>query len=233
MPIIRFIGDVHGKFRRYHRILEESPYRTHQVGDMGVGFLRYPHGDPQENPHFDLMVEKGATFNRGNHDNPAVCAKHKQCIPDGTIVGNIMYCGGAVSIDKPYRIEGFSWWPEEELSFEGLEPIIEAFKAAKPDIMVTHECPESIAERIVGSMANTRSHPVKLEERWKSRHRVAFERMLAEHKPKLWIFGHWHVPFATKFLGTDFICLPELATIDIDTDKVNAVSDVVEQRERW
>jgi hypothetical protein len=41
--------------------------------------------------------------------------------------------------------------------------------------------------------------------------------MFIGHKPKLWIFGHWHVPFDEVIAGTRFICLPELAYIDIDT----------------
>jgi hypothetical protein len=224
MPIIRFIGDVHGKFGRYSQILKDSPHKTIQVGDMGVGFRKYPHGTWSANPPYDLMVEKGARFERGNHDNPDVCSRHTQYIADGTIEGNMMFCGGAVSIDKPYRVEGYSWWPDEELSNEQLEPIIDAYIAAKPEIMVTHECTESVAERIAASLS-MRGHPIKLEEKWKSRHRAAFQRMFEAHKPKLWVHGHWHVAREAVIDGTRFICLEELGTIDIDTDRCCPVGD--------
>jgi hypothetical protein len=47
---------------------------------------------------------------------------------------------------------------------------------------------------------------------------MAFQRMFEAHKPKLWIHGHWHVSRMNMYEGTVFICLPELGTIDIDTD---------------
>jgi hypothetical protein len=224
--IIRFIGDVHGKYNQYHRIVRDSPYRTHQVGDMGIGFRRWPHGDLAPNPSFDLMVAHGATFHRGNHDNPANCARHKQCIPDGTVVDNIMYIGGGVSVDRAYRIEGYSWWSDEELSQHRLDMLVSEFAVIEPEIMVTHECPQFIAEAIVGRMVNSKTgDPMKLDPRNASRTRVAFNEMAYVHHPKLWIFGHWHEPFDMTFDGTRFICLPELATIDIDTETCTQVME--------
>jgi len=64
-----FIGDVHGKYQQYKKLIRSSP-STIQVGDMGIGFRRWPHGEFQTNPPYDLMVETNARFIRGNHDNP-------------------------------------------------------------------------------------------------------------------------------------------------------------------
>jgi hypothetical protein len=217
MHIIRFIGDVHGKFGRYSTIIKDSPHMTIQVGDMGVGFRDHRTGNFSANPPYDAMYAGGHRFIRGNHDNLSVCKKHTQWIPDGTVEDNMMFIGGAVSIDKPHRIENYSWWPDEELTFEEFEPIIEDYLAMKPEIMVTHECPEIIAARIAASLS-MRSHPVKLEEKWASRSRQAFQRMFEAHKPKLWIHGHWHVARGEHFNGTSFVCLPELGTIDVNTD---------------
>lgn len=220
--IIRFIGDLHGKFGAYTKLLEESPYRTHQVGDMGVGFRRWPHGEYRANPPYDLMVEKGATFHRGNHDNPDTCAKHTQCIPDGTVHGNMMFVGGALSIDKDDRYPNFSWWADEELSGEKLLTLVDVFATAKPEIMVTHECPEMIAFLIV--TAGGRFD--KMDPRFASRTRVAFDQMFERHQPKLWLFGHWHIAFDKVINGTRFICLPELAFMDIDTDTATPIGDL-------
>lgn len=110
----RFIGDVHGKYEPYKRILEQSLPGTIQVGDMGVGFRRLSGpraGELYASPPHYKMVEHEARFIRGNHDNPAECAKHSQFIPDGTVEGDTMFCGGAVSIDRAYRHEGYSYWP--------------------------------------------------------------------------------------------------------------------------
>lgn len=217
--MIRFIGDVHGKFNRYRSMIKNSPHPTIQVGDFGVGF-RNRNGKYTEQPDdklTELMSSGGHTYIRGNHDNPDWCKGDPLCILDGATHGNMMFVGGAVSIDKPYRIEGQSWWPEEELTKAELDAIVETYSQVKPQIMVTHECPERVAVQIVQSLS-MRSHPVKLEEKWASRSRAAFERMMEIHQPRIWIHGHWHVRKDWVIDGTRFLCLPELGTADVQTD---------------
>ena len=49
---MRFIGDVHGKFTQYKRLIADVPASI-QVGDMGVGFRRisgYRDGEEYSNP---------------------------------------------------------------------------------------------------------------------------------------------------------------------------------------
>jgi Calcineurin-like phosphoesterase len=225
MTVIRLVGDAHGKFRRYSTILDNSPYSTIQVGDMGVGFRHTQgprEGEFQGGPPYDKMLEGGHRFIRGNHDNPAYAAKHTQYIPDGTVEGNVMFVGGALSIDRIYRIEGYSWWADEELSGHELAAIKHKYAHPVPEIMVTHECPESIAEMILRTMYPDNGQ-IKLDPRFASRTRVAFEDMFRSYQPKLWIFGHWHVPFDQIVNGTRFICLPELATVDVDIDKAEVI----------
>jgi hypothetical protein len=224
----RLIGDVHGKFGRYKTILNNSPESTIQVGDMGVGFRRWPHGEWSANPPFDLMLKTGARFIRGNHDNPEVCRAHQMCIPDGAIESGVMFIGGALSIDSAYRYPDHSWWHDEELSEEELNDMIDGMTGAKPKMMVTHECPDQIAALIVASTGNA----TKLDPRFASRTRFAFDKMFAGHKPKLWVFGHWHVPFDREVYGTRFICLPELAILDVDMEKAEVVGEL-QMRERW
>lgn len=218
--IVRLIGDVHGKYKQYRELLRESPYPTIQVGDMGVGFRRWPHGDYQTNPPHAVMVEGNHRFIRGNHDNPNVCRTHTQWISDGSVEGQTMFIGGALSIDKAYRIEDYSWWPDEELSSKELEKMIDFYNAVNPLVMVTHECPESIAH-VIADHSN-----IKLQPQFASRTRQAFESMLYFHKPQLWIFGHWHVPLDYSFLGTRFICLPELAYADVDLEIGELIGEV-------
>jgi hypothetical protein len=217
MTITRLIGDVHGKFQRYKTLLADSPHPTIQVGDMGVGFRRWPHGDASANPPHMQMVAGGHRFIRGNHDNPATCKTQSQYIPDGTVENGVMFVGGAVSIDRAYRNEGYSWWPDEELSEDELLGLIGNYCIDRPRVMITHECPESIAGMIVAHLCG--GNP-KMDPRFASRTRIAFERMLSIHAPKLWIFGHWHVPFDYIHQGTRFICLPELSFIDVDLEEV-------------
>lgn len=211
----RFIGDVHGKFRRYRDVIRDVP-RSIQIGDMGVGFYKYNSDReivPYANPPFDSMSKGDHKFIRGNHDNPKVCSEHPFWIKDGEYKNDIFFCGGAVSIDKAWRIKGLTWWEDEELSQEELNTIIDKYKEIKPKIVVTHDCPESVANEIMQGF-NLR----KLG--FSSRSRQAFESMLYHHQPKLWIFGHWHHTLTFKRGDTVFKCLGELEYEDIDIDKV-------------
>lgn len=207
----RFIGDVHGRYDRYKKVIKDCPVSV-QVGDMGVGFRRYyvdgrdGHGDVYGNPPFDHMKRGNHRFIRGNHDNPDECRKHPMWIPDGTVEDDVMYVGGGLSIDKAYRIPGFSWWEDEELSGDDLTRIGEVYDVARPGVMVTHEAPESVA--------CTLTNRLKLE--YPSRTRRVFQEMFDTHQPKVWIFGHWHQSFDQTISGTRFVCLNELEYLDLD-----------------
>src|SRR5688572_3564341 len=123
MTTVRFIGDVHGRFKAYKALIRAVP-RSIQVGDMGVGFFKWPHGEAAQNPPHDAMVSGDHRFIRGNHDNPAVCRTQSQWIADGHIEDGMMFVGGGVSIDQALRHQSFDWWPEEELSPAELDAMI-------------------------------------------------------------------------------------------------------------
>lgn len=207
MTTLRIIGDVHGKFRRYREIIRDVPFSI-QVGDMGVGF-RNRFGEPSANPPFDAMSEGRHLFIRGNHDNPEVCRQQRYWIPDGSTVEGIYCLGGAVSIDKAWRTEGLDWWPDEECSYAELERVVDDYAAIKPEIVVTHECPESVANEILAAF-----NKIKIEDG--SRTRQALEMMLHKHQPRHWFFGHWHVSLSFVRGRTQFRCLDELEFTDIE-----------------
>ncbi len=210
MTTVRIIGDVHGKFRRYRDIIRDVPFSI-QVGDMGVGFRGTRGGEVirSSNPPYDSMAKGRHLFIRGNHDNPAVCREHAFWIPDGSVVDGIYCLGGAVSIDRQWRTEGLDWWPDEECSYAALERMIDDYVAIKPDVVVTHECPESIANEILAEFNKT-----KIEDG--SRTRQALERMLHIHQPREWYFGHWHTSMRFTRGRTVFRCLNELEYCDVE-----------------
>lgn len=206
---MRYIGDVHGKYKQYKRIISNCP-ESIQVGDMGVGFFHERDSDyPLQNPPYDHMTRGNHRFIRGNHDNPEVCRKHTQWIYDGmTEIGqNRMFVGGALSIDKQWRVEGASWWADEELSISDLNVMISRYESFKPRTMITHDCPEYIARYLFNENG-------KFE--FPSRTRQAFGTMLELHRPEYWIFGHWHTSKNEVIDGCRFICLAELEFIDIE-----------------
>lgn len=209
MKPTRFIGDVHGKYERYKTILKGSPPGTIQVGDMGVGFL-HSSGKPHANPPYDKMVEHKARFIRGNHDNPSVCKQHSQWVRDGHIEDGMMFVGGATSIDKQFRAPGYSWWEDEQLSEAEFEEILAFYEKEKPEVMVTHDCPQSLIEPVFGIHYKTQLEPGG------TRTRLYFERLFNLHRPKLWVFGHWHISRDVMVHGTRFVCLAELEWKDLE-----------------
>lgn len=208
MTTLRIIGDVHGKFKAYREAIRNVPFSI-QIGDMGVGFRR-SNGDLtwMSNPPFDAMTQGRHLFIRGNHDNPEVCRRHNYWIPDGTVIDGVYCLGGAVSIDRACRTQGLDWWPDEECSYAELERMIDDYAVIKPNVVITHECPDSIAGEIMATYRMGR-----IEDG--SRTRQALDRMFAIHQPSEWYFGHWHRSICFERNGTSYRCLDELEFVDV------------------
>jgi len=202
---MHFIGDVHGKHRNYIDLIRSlNSNKTVQIGDFGVGF-----GDWHKNVTEGLdeaCIASGGRFIRGNHDNPEACKAMKSWISDGTIENNVMYIGGALSIDAYARLQGWNWWEDEELSYDELFNLNDIYEEAKPRVMVTHECPEEVAVALFPFYRRD----------FDSRTRKAFQSMFELHRPGTWVFGHWHHDVDKVINGTRFICLNELSTIEFD-----------------
>ena len=196
------IGDVHGKWPMYYNLINKMD-QSIQLGDMGVGFKghRYP---PHWNPSH--------VYFRGNHDNPEVCRQHPNCIGDFGIYEGIFFVAGAYSIDWEYRKEGASWWADEQLSKDDFEEAIAEYSDEKPEIVVTHECPFDVAQILqVRNPKQTMAFgSVKPNDT-----SMALNDMFRIHRPKKWIFGHWHIRDSFELEGTRFEVLPELGYIEI------------------
>lgn len=199
---MRFIGDVHGLVPLYRATIENCP-RSIQVGDFGIGIdgVEFPKGLGPEH-----------RFIRGNHDNPELCATESHWIPDGTVEGSTMVVGGAWSFEHGSRTPGKNWWPNEELSGQELEVVIERYTDTKPRVMVTHDCPERLLqdifhkEDVIGTATG-----------------YAFDEMLRQHRPELWIFGHHHRSVDRTIEGTRFICLDEGDFVDVDLETLKVL----------
>lgn len=191
--MVKFIGDIHGDWEYYNHITETTK-DTIQVGDFGCGFEKYI---PVKLNHQSIVDNNHQMF-RGNHDDPAKIKLLPNYIEDGTFdkSGDVFCIGGAESIDKNDRIEGVSWWPDEELSMEQFYSIMDKYEAEKPDIVATHDCPIDVYRTM---------DSYKL---WfkPSRTSQALSSMFYIHKPKIWVFGHHHIPFDKEIDGTRFIC---------------------------
>lgn len=213
-----FIGDVQGRYERYRQIIAGAP-RSIQVGDLGVGLCPPKGADADEYSELplDAMIRGNHRFIRGNHDNPTGCRAHSQWIADGHFENGVMFLGGALSVDRALRTEGYDWWPDEELSAAELKRLCLTYRDRKPRVMVTHDCPEEVASVILMRIPFLGTE----KQEFPSRTRYALQEMWGAHAPELWIFGHYNlsfdqVPHSGRRAGTRFIGLADLECREID-----------------
>lgn len=189
------IGDVHGQVDRYWKILQKHKGKSIQVGDFG---FRKQHQWHLKN--IDSSLHK---INFGNHDDYTFLEEAHSCKNFSFYnEHNLMTVRGAMSSDRASRIEGKEWWSNEELSYSEMQSAIELFTIQKPEIMITHDCPQSIRKSVF-SIAD------------KSLTSNGLQMMFELHQPLVWIFGHHHKSIDEIINKTTFICLPELETLSI------------------
>lgn len=192
MTKVAFISDIHANWDVYADICKRYE-NTVQVGDFGMGFESANRLVP--------YLPQNHRFIRGNHDDPAKCAAHPNWIKDGTIeiIGNskVMFIGGAKSIDKYRRKEGLDWWADEECSYAQWQEFINRYEEEKPDVLVTHDCPQDFAKQFI-LRAHKPAYPSVTGQ--------ALQVMHSIHAPRFWVMGHWHVDLDVTHNGTRFLC---------------------------
>lgn len=192
--MLTIIGDIHGDIDSYLEIISKHDF-TICDGDFGFQV------------HWDWHIEyvKGRHYiNPGNHDyipyvNKLPSTGNFGWFPDYSL----MTVRGADSIDKNVRLEGHNWFSNEELNYKEQLEAFDWYCKVKPNIMITHDCPQSIMELLFGY--NEASSTRKL-----------LQEMYEFHQPKLWIFGHHHKSKNIIVNNVNFICLAPLETITID-----------------
>jgi hypothetical protein len=215
MTLTRLIGDIHGLVNDYKvYAIDRFEGPTIQIGDFGVGFGQSDYWHESIN---DYHTAGNHRFIRGNHDNPAQCKAMSSWIPDGTVEGDVMFVGGAWSIDNPVappgwyrRTSGVDWWDDEECSQEQLEQIIDTYARTKPRVMITHDCP-NIVSRAMFFQSGLLKGP-----EYPNRTSAAFTRMLDIHQPEEWYFGHWHHTMQYQYGRTLFRCIGILEYVDVE-----------------
>jgi hypothetical protein len=202
---VRIIGDVHGKLHAYFNRIKDVNLSI-QLGDFGFKEWDKLRVHKIDSEHHKIIP--------GNHDDYTRINKDYTFGKDyGDVSWNdfkFFFVRGAFSIDKEWRTPYISWWPEEELSYEELQNVIDLFDKVKPEIMLSHDVP-------AGPRSVLFESPFKIID---SRTQVALHEMYRIHQPKLWIFAHWHYTLSKQvYDNTTFICLDELDFVDYDIEK--------------
>lgn len=192
----RLIGDVHGRYGPYHRLLRKAK-STVQVGDFGFKYETLSAVDARR--HMILG---------GNHDNYDEMPNWPHFFGDFGVhtvegFGDIFFIRGGLSIDRHLRTEGISWWANEELSMAKCYEALAEYKRVRPNFVVSHECPQTVVPHVTESLRIIPSRTNQL-----------LEQLFAIHQPRTWVFGHYHKSWRKMIDGTQFVCLDELECLD-------------------
>jgi hypothetical protein len=219
------IGDVHGYTKTYQKFVRKlhEGQRSVQIGDMGLGFAGVGLPAPGQPPLGDSHK-----FFRGNHDSPEKCRAHKNHLGDFGYLPDdkLFWCAGAYSIDRDMRVEGQTWWPDEELSNQELEKAIDLYALMLPRFVLSHEAPEKASKVLLYDLQGA-YFSAKLECTG-SRTAQALQIMLDIHQPEEFVFGHYHVDkqFYVPGYKTKFVCVGGIMqdgeqphTYELNTDK--------------
>jgi len=204
---ILVVGDVHNNFTGLNKLISRrKPDLIIQCGDMGVWPALNKSGDTQSLSQIKLQTAEKLLFCDGNHEDhwylrdrvsdelePGIIYMPRGSVytlPDGR---NIMFFGGADSIDKQCRRVGIDWFPEEVITQKDLYNLPDV----NVDILITHTCPIEIIKEVKMEYPEKRPEPSNyaLSEVWKY------------YKPDLWYFGHWHYYTEGKLLETKWYAL--------------------------
>lgn len=225
---VRLISDVHGKYDRLVPLLNFNQFDyIVQLGDLGYNLNILSMFDSDK-----LLV----CF--GNHDSHDIRSFYPHFLPDFgyNTLGNFSFfhVSGAFSIDWQLRQKKYfsgewtqTWFPEEELSILELNEAVKLYSRHNPDIMLTHDAPRSIAN-IIGNKDFLRNWGYN-PDTFTTRTSEALQAMLDIHRPKLWVFGHFHVNFDETINGTRFICRKELGYTDLTVDQNGNITEVLAQ----
>lgn len=213
--MIFLTGDTHGKQDKWVEQIEPilAPKDILLVcGDFGVGgWDDGPYWS--EETFYDFLSEKEYTvlFIDGNHEDfeklnsypvEVWCGGKVHKIRHNlihlmrgevySIEGNsIFVMGGGYSIDKDYRTEGVSWWPQEMPSEEEYENAMANLERVnhQVDYIITHTAPSDT----VYKLSTIRSLKIKNDVVEEMPLTAVLEDVRCKVTYQHWYFGHFHV----------------------------------------
>jgi hypothetical protein len=109
----------------------------------------------------------------------------------------LLSLGGAISVDRSIRTQGYSYWPEEAITLDDIYRLSDVKdEVGEIDVMVMHDAPNGgtdAVQRIMDipphlSMFPTEGIIASLE------HRDIVDRAVEIANPKVFVHGHFHAP---------------------------------------
>lgn len=233
-------GDIHGDFNQlvFKLCVQYQMKETLLIvaGDCGFGF--------EKKEAYELMVKRNAkrmneannwiVYVRGNHDNPAyfdgTTFMHNRfmAVPDYTVINacnhNILCVGGAISIDRNYRMEKWNkriskfetkskltdnlsrnlYWSNEAPIYDEnkMNAISSAFRI---DTVITHTAPSFCELFTKGNLSIwAQNDQALIDDVQEERNTIdqLFNRLKADNHPVThWCYGHFHQSWNSSIDG--------------------------------
>ena len=239
---VKFIGDIHGH-ANWHRSAIKTAQYTVQVGDLGFDYS-----------YLDKIDSERHKFFGGNHDNYDIIDEFPHNIghfgvheiPD---FGEFFFVRGAWSIDRAFRqnhdvsfkgqiIRFKNLWDEEEMTMEQCNEALSLYEKVKPKLLVSHTCPFNIVPHVgnpnIAKGFGFGTNAIK------TRTNQLLQAMTDIHRPRMHIFGHFHVDVDCYIDGTTgeikpsdlpnehenftrYVCLAEAKTIALPKEFVDTL----------
>lgn len=205
MTRILIVGDLHMSFAAAQKLVrvakQEEVDAVWQLGDFGYWPRR-----PEFQDFLAILAkaEVPILFVDGNHEDHELLesrdsrtgvtqiSANVSHVRRGTIFSNgygpnILFFGGAVSVDKSYRTPGHDWFWDELPTHSQFERALRE----PVDIVVAHDCPWFVdfGYPAHGSISNPWP---EAETRLSESFRRFLEEVALTTKPRLWFAGHHH-----------------------------------------
>lgn len=219
---IMLAGDWHGNLKwGLHCVTEADEHGCtlmYHLGDFGI----WPNEDeyldsiqyrletnyirmiviPGNHEDYDRLhswpINDAGFYEQPEHPNIWYAPRGHVWVHSGKVVAAL---GGAFSIDKGWRYEGISWWPQEEITIEDVEALSTNLNGRKVDLFLSHDCPDGV---VPSPLVNKQfTLPQDLEDE-SLRQRQILRLAVDIAKPTLLVHGHWHKKMRGKLSGANY-----------------------------
>ncbi|HNS42165.1 MAG TPA: metallophosphoesterase family protein [Taishania sp.] len=208
------ISDIHGNLSSLEKSLSKCPTQCEQIfllGDIGFGFEEFDVKGYYELITFYNRKGKMITAIQGNHDNAEAMSSVEVTTLDGPEV--YVYNGkffllipGALSYDKKLRVEGVSWWRNEEMNHAHCNETFDLIVNYNFDYILSHDAPLSkyldFFSQTLPSATNTMLNGI-------------LTKLSEKNKKSTWIHGHLHQSYFEQVNNVNLIGVAEDTYITI------------------
>jgi len=223
-------GDVHGKFSELRHKLKRR-YKIEDsiiccAGDIGMGFHKFNYYLTEFTKLSKVLQQTNneCFFVRGNHDNPEYfngeLADKLNNLPNikfvkdyeviETNLGNIIFIGGATSIDRKGRDVNKTYWINEKCIFD-----IDKINEIKQNIdyVITHTAPSFCFPQTKEGLRCWFELDKDLEKDVREERKAMdniFNALDNNNIIKTWGYGHFHASVVDRYKGIKFVLCNEL-----------------------